>query len=676
MNPADETVSRVDLLALSSEAMITLANVGLFKRATRALESGETPTMRVEPDATVQAIHPDGTKTSVPTGPLSAAVCSCGSDSICRHVLLTVLTYKRQASAQNQVANQLHVGKPKPESAMSGVAPAKSWSPGAFTDEVVEEFLGPRAMASAKRRHRTGYAARVLRPGPGDPTARVELPACTVRFLVPHEIGYAHSNAAPGAGAESIALAIWAFRIADEQAPHADDVQVQVGGKLSAAKADCLRQAVDLVSEVLLDGAVHTGRGRAAAFVALQRELDAARLRWPLLALEELAEQLTHYQERSARYQPSRLAELLTEVQARYRAALADGASPVSRVLGTEEAAQTPLRRSSLMSLGARVGGTDDERVVQVFLADSATGTVFVLARRWAVKPGEQIAGHDLAGRKVGGIRLATLVGSTVVTESAVRSASRHIRLAANRIARTVVMPSGGDWNMLPEGLLVRDFGALDAELEQMPPRLIRPRIDAESVRAMEVGSVERIEYQPGEQLLNATIYDRTGRHATIQARYRSACPAALDQLAQALGGEMGAPRFLSGTVRRHCGAVMVDPIAVVVDNDVVVLDFALGEGSGALVGAAPSYMDPIAATIDDALEVLTEIAHRGARHLGARVPERVCRSARMLSDAGLSRAGRDMMTLAALLGPDPGPAMVTAFTDTHLRLLVTAERW
>ncbi len=658
------TGGRPDLLALDEEALAALTNRGLVKRAARELAGGAAGAVTLAADGTVAATHADGVSTAVPPGGLGAATCSCDATGVCRHVLLLVLAYQQQAAAPGQ-----------PTEAETPTV-GEGWSPGEFTDEELLVLLGSRALASARRTYRTGYAARVRRPSATDPVPRVELPSCTVRFLVPHQLGYAHSDAVAGAGLEPVALAVWACRAADQQAPGVADLHVEVGGAPQVRGAASLDAAAELAGEVLLDGVAQLGTGLHGAFAAARKALDAANLRWPELAVEELVEQLDAYRDRHSRYRPELVAELLAEVHARYRAAnFAGAASPRSRVLGTEEATQTQLRRARLTGLGARVGGDGDERSASVYLADDETGAVLVLHQRWTVDADAPPTGPELARRKVSGSTLGALAAGTVVTESAVRSASRRVRLAGSRIARTTVTPSAGNWGGLPGGLVVGDLNRLATELDALPPRLVRPRIEAETVRIIALGEVTAVGYDPAAQRLKAAVTGAAGGTATIVAGYHPASPAALDCLATVLSGESGTPRYLSGTVRRTRGGIVVSPIAVVAGDRVVVPDLADARAELAPeAGSAPPAGTP-AAVLDGGLGLLAELAHRGARQLPTGFPDRLRACASDLAGVGLRRCAADLHTLADRLGPDPAQATVTAWVDAQIRLLTTADQ-
>ncbi|MER7619537.1 hypothetical protein ABT361_48100, partial [Nonomuraea wenchangensis] len=188
----------------------------------------------------------------------------------------------------------------------------RSWSPGQVTDDELTARLGARLMNTARRAERAGYTARIRRATPADPVPQVELPTATVRFLVPGDLGFVHTDAVAGSRDDVIALAVWAFRVADELHPGVPDVRVDVGGQAVTASgsgaAAGLERALALAGTVLREGAAHLGQGLEAIVADVTRHLDAAGLRWPLLAVGHLAEQLAAYRDRAAHYRPELLA--------------------------------------------------------------------------------------------------------------------------------------------------------------------------------------------------------------------------------------------------------------------------------------------------------------------------------------------------------------------------------
>ncbi|MFI7540016.1 hypothetical protein [Actinoplanes sp. NPDC049599] len=665
---------RADLRALTPETLAELTNRGLVKRASRELERS-VPAIDENGDGTVRATYDDGVTTELPVGGLERGTCSCGAAGVCRHIVGLVLAYQLTADDPGCAPSD-----PEPERPGEEVAAPEQWSPGDFTDAQLVERIGERMMAVALRTQRTGYLAQVHRARAGDPVSSVELPTATVRFLVPRDLGFARTDAVAGVRDDVLALAVWAFREADARFPAEPDVQVQVGGGGTAAGGPGLEAAVALAGVVLSEGAVHVGAGIAADVTTVRRALEAGRMRWPLLAVDDLVAQLDAYRDRSARYRPEALADHVAELFARHRSVTSapaeaepDRPAPTShralrsRVLGTDEASETPLRRARLDGLGARVSVVGEERVVEVFLAHANSATVLVLRRSYETAD----TGPQLAARRVAGVSIGSLAGGAVVTESAARSASRAVRLGARRLSRTEAMVSRGSWQDLPRVLLVDDLAALAGELDALPPRLIRARVEAELVRVVPVAAVHSVSYAPGAQRLDAVIADAAGVTAVVSAVHAACAPGRLDSMAAALRADL---RYVAGSVRRAGGGIVIDPVGFALDGAVVVPDLAAA-GRGTDPDDAPARTtDALGQALDEAAALLAELAHRGLHHAPATMPGRLRGSAGRLRKAGLRRVAETMTGLAGRLGPDPGDAATQAWVDAYLRVNLASD--
>ncbi|MGI5232159.1 hypothetical protein [Actinoallomurus sp. CA-142502] len=768
-------MTRADLLALDTDALVALANRGLVKRAARELDAGAVPALSTDADGTVRGRFPDGVEVAFPVGAgLDTASCTCPATGVCRHRVGLVLAYQRETEPAER-------------------GPASEWSPGGIDDETLRQVLGARTLTAARRRRAAGYSAYVHRDAPAP---WVELATCTVRFLVPGELGYAHTDAVGPERAEAIALAVWAFREADEHAPGEREVRLDVverekipaessggaasrqsgargpesgagpgadaaaasgggtgasgggaasrengsgpGGDAGLREGDAgarpgeggaagpapggdaglreggtgasdgagpqdggaagpdgrggavgdraggregglarpgvevpagMESAAGLATELLAEGAMHAGPVLGAALRRMCRTVGEQGLHWPAGALEDLVEQLDAYAARGARYSAEHYAELLTELHARRRAAAAGGLR--SQILGGGEPGRTPLRRVRLVSLGCRVGGTVDERVAEVFFAHAGDGTVLVLRRRWDVPPDTQPTGHDLAGRRVAGTSLGALAVANLVSESASRSASRVVHIAPGRVARTTVTPVGDAWSRLPAPVMVRDLAAASRALEELPPRLIRPRVAAEHVRVVEVAEVREVGYHPGAQRLDAEIADAEGGTARLTAEYRAHCPGALDVLAAALAD---GPRVITGFLRRGRGALVIDPIAVLTAGGVTVPDLAPGEGDGDLAVHVPTARDRLDTALEAALTAFAEIAHRGLRHATPGVHRRIEEAAVELRRVGLTATADAATAFLAASRIGEADAMTRTWVDAQLRLITAAD--
>ncbi|MFC9996830.1 hypothetical protein [Nocardia sp. NPDC127526] len=703
---------RPDLLALTDDSLVTLANRGILKRALKE-NAAAPPQLHEGPDGTVEAAFPDGTHTVLPPGiTLDAAPCTCGATSVCRHRVMTVLAYRGDANLATAgdpnepgepatgagdgtsaaIADNSRGGGAPGNGGVAGVAaadagmtasasptgaaanyapPPEYWSPAGFTDEQLAALLGARAFTTAKRARRSGFRATVRRATAQDPVPSVELSAVTVRFLVPRDLGYARVDAARGSRTDAIALAVWAFRQADGLDPAAESLEVTVGDAADGSAAiTAAASALTPLADLLADGVAHVDPSLPTVFAAALRTLDSAAARWPHDALTDLLDQLSAYRDRSARHDPLHTAALLTELVARHRASSRDWVP----VLGTEEAAQTPLRHLRLTGLGARITGDAESRTVETYLAHPEARIVLTLHHTVPIPDGaEPPTATALGARRTGAARLSDLAAGNVVTESAVRSANRTVRLATSRVARTSVLPSTGDWSKLPPELLVTDLEAEEARQKSLPPSLIRPRVRGESIRVVAVEEITETHYLPGEQRLHATVHAPHGT-ATITHTHTGVAPGALDALAQALSGDAGPVRFIAGAVERHHGRLLVHPTAVVTGDTVLVPCFATTDRPLA-PGSALPHQDPLAAAISSALDLTAEVPHRGTRHLPPTWFTRATDTSAALRRLSLASAATTLDTLRDAL-PAASPARaLDLWATTHLRLLLTAEQ-
>ncbi|MEU4684220.1 hypothetical protein [Streptomyces xinghaiensis] len=864
--------TRADLLALTPDTLAALTNRGLVKRASKDIDAGRAPALTVAEDGRVRADYAGAAVAELPPGAgLDNGSCGCGATGVCRHLIGLVLAYQRTASTHGTAGTPAAPATPVVPAALATTTPAPratgpvpapdgappaptpptplalptppnppaDWSPGAFDDETLTAAVGARAVTAARRTARRGYTARIHRavpapagpvapgttggrgPSSGPPGPWVELPTCTVRFPVPGEIGYALTDAAEAVRGEMVALAVWAFRAADEAGTGDGPVEVHppsrsggtttsghsaaaspaaagtpgppahpapkphprtrprgtppraagssstaapgspgpgarppgaqartrattaapgpapagglesmpadtpadipaatsprrpgdaspgapVSGTANAPAAPApgthpsLGTALALADDLLLDGAAHAGPVLAAALRRTAKSLTAASLHWPAAVTAELSDQLTAHTERDAAHDPLRHAALLAELHARHRAA---GRTP--GVLGEREAAETPLRRVRLTALGCRLSGTPEHPVTQTFFAHAEAGVVVVLHKTW------QPSDRPWGSRRVLGTTLASLATGSVVSETARRTASRALTLTRGRLAVTTVTPLGPTaWSELPSTLLVRDLAAHAAEWDGRPPRLVRPRVEAETVRVVEVSEVTGIGYDPAAQRLEATVLDTAGNTALLSAPHEPMAPAALDALAAALAE---GPRYVAGALHRDGGGLRITPYAVAGpyhrdgtggSGGISGRGHTGGTGSGSrsgtdtrtgigsadtggitvphlsagepanlplLPGSAPP--DPVADALGSALAALADAAHQGLRHLTGPVRTALTRSADDLARTGLAVCAT---TVRRLLDSLPGPVDAPArWTDAQIRLLTTAE--
>jgi hypothetical protein len=621
---------RKDLIALTPEAVASLANMGLVKRALRELAEGQAPALDEADDGTVTGTFADGVVARLPPGKtLKDAPCTCGSLAVCRHRVAVALAYKSWA--------QERVGPP---------SSVRAWSPAEIADTALERTLGKEALARARKAAREGALVTVERDGV--PTAK--LAACTVRFLVPRDPAYAKCDCRDaGGGCEHVALAVWAFREAEGR--DGAEIVVTLGGgereQKRARDGKAVDGAVALALSVIDAGVTNVG-SLAARFAEARDELARASCEWPLGALGDLERALEHYAARNAHYSPTDVLHHVAELGARARAsAAASSELPARFVLGQDEAPTTPLDHLRLVSLGARLTADGRSRAAEVHLCDPDTATVLVLRKRWDFSEKEEPEDGPALGRRAVASRvtLAAMASGQIVSKVVSRKANRELLLASSRAAMTSVTPQRGDWESLPSPVLVRDLRAHGAWLDARPPRFLRPRVLAESAHAIAVGKVHEMTYLPGEQELIAHAEDATGNPFTIAIAHSRAAPFAIDATAAALAN---APRFVSGELSRAHGGFILRPFAIA-HEILTVPDLSPATASPVDLprGSRRRPNDRVAHALDLAESILSELAHVGLSGALPATRERCASAARALDEVGMSELAARMLTLA-----------------------------
>ncbi|MDB4994324.1 MAG: hypothetical protein JWM74_1756, partial [Myxococcaceae bacterium] len=568
-------------------------------------------------------------------------------------------------------------------SAVVEAAAGPVWSPGSFTDEALLAFVGKRTMLRAQAMVKEGVTVEVE---PGEiPAAR--LPTCSVRFLVPRDMTYARCDCQMATACEHVVVAAWAFRQAGDAlaAPRTLEVESKSPRATARVAADAkpIEAALDLASNVLLEGVAHLPPEIAQQFARVRIALTAASFAWPAAIVDDLEQSLEAYRARSARYSSASVVQHLTELAARARASAAGAAGrcelPAGVILGTEEAPETRLDHVRLVSLGARLEADGTSREAEVYLADPDSGVVLVLAKRWTFAEGEESPDGAALGERAIATRigLGTLARGQMVSRGVKRQANRAMALAGPRPGQTSITPQSGDWSLFPREILVSDFDELDRALRALPPRFLRPRVLAASMRVVSLagGAVGRIMYQPGAQELVAELRDADGNQMLLRRKYRRVAPNALEAIARALAG--GGVRFVSGDVRRGDLGLEIDPTAIVTDR-VIVPDIEAAKGALAEhVVPYASTTAPLSAALSLASSLLEEVPHHGALRLRQEWSERAAHAVAALEGAGLQAVGKRVSDVArALRGvrPENARAAADVWFTAAIRVALTQE--
>ncbi|MFC8718248.1 hypothetical protein [Kitasatospora sp. NPDC057198] len=656
---------RADLLALDADTLAALANRGLVKRAARELESGAGASVAPGADGEVSASFPDGSRTALPAGvPLEAGTCSCPAPGVCRHLVGLVLAYQAQ------------YGAPADDPA---AAPQLPWSPAEFDDAALLAAFGRPALTAARRAWGRGVRATVQRMDAEHPAPSVELPSCTVRFPVPHSLNFALSGATSARHGELVTLAAWAFRAAEQDGTPSGAARTMGGAKATAqpataqpagpeasapraaaaptATADPMAAATALTEELLRTGTARSGPVLLAQLARVEAELASASAHWPAAATAELRAQAQAYADRDTRYDPNRVAELLAELRARARAA------DRTLALGSGESAVTQLRRTRLVSLGCRISGRGErERSAEIYLAQPDAGIVLVLRKHWALTDDRPATGAELASRRLLGHSVRALAGANLVSESLSRSPGRTVTVERGRIASTSITPLGDAWASLPAPLLLHDAAARLRAPGGRPPRLVRPRIEAENAHVLAVAEVGPLGYDPAGQRLEATVRDTAGTAVLLSAEHDVLRPGRIDALAAAL--ESGTVTHVSGLLRQAAGRPALDPLAVRTAAGLVHPDLAAEGDPHPFAALPPVGGDPLTEALTEARGALAELARTG---LDSALPHQLAPAAAQLRRTGLRTGAALLDALAA----DPVP---DRWADAAIHLLTALD--
>jgi hypothetical protein len=659
-------MSRADLLALTPEAIASLSNMGLVKRAQRELADGLVPELIEESGGTVIGTFADGVVARlVPNNSLKETPCSCGANGICRHRIAVALAYPVWHAQHTLESSDLLASAPL------------NWSPGDIDDAALLATFGAKAVERAHAQVRKGVLA-TLEVG-AIPSA--QLPSCSVRFLVPADIAYARCDCAlSGGSCEHIALAVWAFRQISKKAPRVGQaVVVRLGSTKdedvneTSRAAHAVEALLQLVRDILLVG-VRDAVDQPARFAELRIALEKQRMTWLNVLCTELQVAIEGYQKRSALYGTREIVALLVEMAGRIRSAraLSPHELPARFVLGEDQAPETLLDHVRLVSLGVRLRADEQTRFAEVYLADPDTASVLVLRKRWdysagvAPENGPQLARKAIAAR----LTLQAVATGQMVSKVVKRQANHAIELGVARSMQTSVTPQTGDFGNLPAPLLVKDLATHAVWADSRPPRILRPRVLAAAVHVVAVSEVRDVFYRAAEQELVAELFDLSGHAFTVTLTHRRVAPYAIEAAAAALRQQV---RYVAGDLTRYRGNWRLEPIAITADS-LHVLDIA-PEGVVHSLESASTLIanDPLQAVLVQADAVLEELCHVGLRARATQARPRLLSVIRAPQDIGFAALGARFAALDEALRGSPEDA-TERWLDAALRLMLVHE--
>jgi hypothetical protein len=657
---------RDDLLHLTPEALSQIANAGIVKRAVRELEGGYRPEWTAAADGALDASFSDGIRIAWPRAtPIQHVRCSCGAASICRHRIILALAFREAAALQ------------QPEQ------PAVA-SPGAATDEDLAGMIAPALLARARQQREAGVSIDVRRRPTGEPCDTARLPAATVRFWAGAAIASARCDCIAQTACEHVALGVWAFRLADEQAGGAAEppsaVRVRLGHdgeRLALDAAPWMALAEAVIRHGVTAGAAPVAQALSGALAA-SRALGAIWLEHVVQEFEQWAEA---YASRSALYEADNGVALAAELSLRLHAGRLPGNA--RSVLGIGQGGESELDRLRLVCLGARTSRDGEARRTQLVLADIDTGTALVLVKEWKVPSGKAAdaaaeGALRAAERLAPGVRMEPLAQGQLLARQARRLPDGSLVLARARSSQNSVLPQVPDWGPLGAPLRYDSVAALVLRQRDHPTAQVAPRHAARQFVVFTPVRVEGVAYDAHAQTLIAVLRDAQDAAVVLRRAWQSHVRHALDGLASALKGANGPVRHVSGLLHWSGGLPVIEPWAVACDS-IVVPDFAQATGSlaQAPLGQAPTEdADPVAVALSALRALLADLLHHGLVQLPAKWKQDSVLAERGLSAQGLHALASKLKSLAAAVltaqanpaGAQLGPLLcdLAALTQLH----------
>ncbi|WP_137937953.1 SWIM zinc finger family protein [Chitinivorax sp. B] len=670
-------LTRSDLLELTADALIALANAGFVKRAQKDIAEGNLPGIEQHDDGTVTARYADGQVTTLPPGKtLRDAQCTCPASGLCRHRVTLVLAYQAhaQAAAPSADADSTTPGTEAP------------WCPSELADAISTLPAAVQAQAVKLAAARPIIKLTAWQAQSTTPMAR--LPLCNVRFFSRSSLAHARCDCQQGSGCAHVVVAIWAFQQAHAQ--RADFVEATVelqpvhtdGEEMSISPlqvADAI-QAIDtirqLANQLWLEGTMQPALAVTSRFEQAQRACTALGWCWVSESLSQLQQSIQDLHARSSRVDGDLILNQLSQLLARLAAAQhADQLTwqgqlppiPASQILGIGIKGQVALDHLRLVSLGALCWADNQHEGAQLVFVDPDTLAITVLARSWP-KMDDQQSNTTLADRRVVGQPLHRLATSQIVTKSAKRHANGLLEIASNTRQTNVLPLSSSSWDNLPAPLRQPSLAALRNYLQHQPPGFTRPLQVIEHVHVLPVANVMDWGWDAANQILQANLQiaevgdeDEPSNDESLLLclRHNPASPHAVDRLAHVLAGENGVIHAVAGMVQTVDGRLVMTPLAIMTDRQAHVLAFGpLGHKP---TQALPSYA-PDRATSDlqtmlgNTCALLSQWLRQGLRHQGQTALTRARDQAALLLQNGLTHCAQALTDTVDSLG-NPSPA-------------------
>jgi hypothetical protein len=540
---------RQDLLALTPDDLVLLANRGLVKRAQQETQSGElTCTIDEDGQGNVVVRWSDEIECVLPADRhVRESRCSCPATTICRHLIRSVLAYQHATRADSGADRSDQSQEP--------------WNPGAISDEDLARSVSRSGLTWARRNLDERHVIELVRSA--KPSAYLHTLHCTVRFLVPGDARYTHCDCAEEAPCRHVPLAVWAFRLLDaaqvsgivQTGTRSLDVPGVLLAEIEQALRDLVCLGVSSAPQALIE------RLRRQEMQCRQEELI-----WPAEIIAEIIQQHTAYTTHDARFTPVLVASLLGELCIRADAIRYDtGAVPQLFIRGAAADTRTAVGTTRLIGLGCGVRTRRGGVELTAYLQDSASGALVAICRD--VSDPEDHSGSPVPFWRLAQTPIAQGVSMAAfgAGQALVKGGHRlpNARFIPGR-ATLNVNPQSYAWETLRAPVLAEDFGELIARITAQPPAALRPRRLTDGLHVCAVAGAQDATFSQVDQEVRATLRDLNGGQARLIQPYTARGQAGTEALLTMLQAQGAELRFVAGYARLTAYGLAITPTALV----------------------------------------------------------------------------------------------------------------
>jgi hypothetical protein len=465
-------MSRTDLLALTTDDLTLLTNRGIVNRAKRELE--QLTVEIIENNDVVSLKWSDSVECILPHGePVSDRQCNCSANTICRHLIRSILAYQQSNSFT-----------PQP------------WNPGNILDEELTNHFTPCQLQRLKQQFEADQVIEVQ--SSTKPIAYLHSLGYTLRFLVPHDLRYTHCDCSEPSPCQHVPLAIWAFRQLHDRTNAIVSTETNL-----TTPTDLLDDIESALETLLQRGLNNLTASLLSKLQRCEQQCRQSNLIWFAEILVELLQQCDRYQNRDARFSPHEVIALIAELCIRSDALRSTtGKVPRLFIAGTQHDLTTAIGTARLIGLGCGVHLKQNSTTLTSYFQDANTGMLTAFSTEFDAP--DSFA--DLAQKPVLKQHTFTELGSgQLLIQSAKRSPD--FRLLPGRSPLSL-NPQSFQWSQLHSPLLVEDFSELSAHLQLLPPADLRPRHLTENLYVLAIDKVTSVEFSPIEQSVTATLWE------------------------------------------------------------------------------------------------------------------------------------------------------------------------